>query len=79
MAKKKKGASGEEPELWHVGIDEFPMNDENLTAYRVALSEFTADKSEKFDWWFSDPTEADRAKEVLERHGFSVYGRDHRM
>ncbi len=64
-------------EGWHVGIDEFPMNDENRTAYRVALSGFSADRAGKFDWWFSDRAEADHAKSVLELHGFTVYGPDH--
>jgi hypothetical protein len=77
MAKKKKAGQGNGSAWWHVGIDEFPMNDENMTAYRVAISEFSADKAEQYDWWFADPTEADRAKSVLERHGFTVYGRDH--
>ncbi|WDT76990.1 MAG: hypothetical protein MPW16_07175 [Candidatus Manganitrophus sp.] len=76
MAKKEDPCG--ESALWHVGIDEFPMNDENQTAYRVATSELTAaEKAEKFDWWFADRAEADQAKMVLELHGFTVYGPDH--
>lgn len=62
---------------WHIGIDEFPKNDENLPAYRVALSEFSPDKEGEFDWWFSDRAAADQAKAVLALHGFTVYGPDH--
>lgn len=75
MAEKEKSCSGSS--RWHVGIDEFPMNDENLAAYRVALSAFSADRGEKFDWWFSDRAEADQAKAALELHGFTTYGPDH--
>ncbi|MDC4227654.1 MAG: hypothetical protein MPW15_26355 [Candidatus Manganitrophus sp.] len=41
MAKKEDPCG--ESALWHVGIDEFPMNDENQTAYQVATSELTAE------------------------------------
>ncbi len=75
MAKKEEPC-GESP-LWHVGIDEFPMNDENQAAYRVATSAFSADKGDRFDWWFADRAEADQARMVLELHGFTVYGPDH--
>lgn len=75
MAKREDPCNGSG--LWHVGIDEFPMNDENVAAYEVATSAFSADKMEKFDWWFSDRAEADQAKAALELHGFTVYGPDH--
>ena len=75
MAKRENSCGGSS--LWHVGIDEFPLNDENQAAYRVALLEFSADRGEKFDWWFSDRAEADQAKAALELHGFTVYGPDH--
>lgn len=63
-------------EWWHVGIDEFPMNDENRAAYRAATSEFTADRGDRLDWWFSHRAEALRARALLELHGFTAYGPD---
>lgn len=75
MARKRDPCG--ESVLWHVGIDEFPMNDENQTAYRVAVSAFSADKAGEFDWWFADRAAADQARMVLELHGFTVYGPDH--
>lgn len=75
MAKEEDRCGGSS--LWHVGIDEFPENEANVAAYRVATSAFSADRAEKLDWWFSDRAEADQAKAALALHGFSVYGPDH--